>query len=270
MDAQIPVGQLEGGRRAGKPQHRQLYLGGQACQLGGPGRSLCPPAPDLGRACARSQWGAPEGEQLGRVPCGEEQGSLAPQLCWESWGLSGDTLGPWNPSPSPPVLSEARKGRGWVPWWRRGRAADQGLGDSCPLDPLGGWGEVVCVYTSRTAKEELGRGLGLSHLPPVYSVHCLQGWEWCCGLGGRAEPPHPQVVGRGHPPPESLGKPLTLCRRSLPSPTAPGRVYTLCSAWVCLPSWLELLRGGDRWPVSPTPSMGPGPGAPTGVCGLKD
>lgn len=94
MDAQIPVGQLEGGRRAGKPQHRQLYLGGQVCQLGGPGRSLCPPAPDLGRACARSQWGAPGGEQLGRVPCGEEQGSLAPQLCWESWGFLET---PWDP-----------------------------------------------------------------------------------------------------------------------------------------------------------------------------
>lgn len=58
---------------------------------------------------------------------------------------------------------------------------------SCLLAPLGSWGDVVyvcvCVCESSTAEEELGWDLGFGRLPPVYSAHCLQGWEWCLGRG---------------------------------------------------------------------------------------
>lgn len=38
----------------------------------------------------------------------------------------------------------------------------------------------MCACVSSTA-EELVWGLGLGHLPPVHSAHCMQGWEWHLG-----------------------------------------------------------------------------------------
>lgn len=92
---QIPGGQLAVGQQ-------QVSLSAGAGPWGGPGTSLRPPRPDLGRVDARVPVGNARGEQLGMVPCGGEQGSPALQLQWVSWGLPGDILGLWHPVFSPP------------------------------------------------------------------------------------------------------------------------------------------------------------------------
>lgn len=74
-------------------------------------------------------------------------------------------------------VSGVRKGSWWIPWEGRAQLvgpSGQGLGGSYPLDPLGGHCEVLaCV---RCVAAQLGCGLGLSHLPPVYSA--------CRGVSG--------------------------------------------------------------------------------------
>lgn len=60
-DTQILAGQLAGRQSAGKLQHTGLALEEWAYQVRGPGKSICPPRPVLGKVVARISVGSSRG-----------------------------------------------------------------------------------------------------------------------------------------------------------------------------------------------------------------
>lgn len=118
------------------------------------------------------------------------------------------------------------------------RASGQGLGGRrFPDPPVAGMGGVcvvyghvftctyLCLHVRAARWEELRGGLGLGHLPPAYSAHCLQGWGVLGTGGGGSElfpkswgwPPHHCESGKASKFPEPK-PPLhpSLCPRLSP------------------------------------------------------
>lgn len=113
---------------------------------------------------------------------------------------------------------------------------------------------VVCVYIYlRAAQLRKSWGEALASticLLFTLSTAC-RGGRGAVGREGAQILFHLQVEGMASPPLVSLAKPPMFWRQNL----HPSTARFLCR--VCFCHWLELLRGGVPWPVSPKSSIGP-------------